>query len=162
MIKVKVCGLMNERDVKCCVQAGVHGLGFIVDYPVEVPWNLTISKAKELMEMVPPFVSRVAVVGGSTDHILEIAEETRPQVIQLHSTQTIQEIEEVVQELSSRGIQVIKALRLDQEGNCDFEINDPILATQVLAKTGLSVLLVDSYTKSRPGGTGLQVDFSLF
>ncbi|WP_019851009.1 phosphoribosylanthranilate isomerase [Desulfitobacterium sp. PCE1] len=162
MTRVKICGLMNEGDIRCCVQAGVHGLGFVVEYPVNVPWNLTVDKAKELMHKVPPFVSTVAVVGGTSEHILKVAKETRPHIIQLHSTQTLQEVKELAQELNLQGIQVIKALRLDQEGKCDFEIDDPLIAARSLAQTSLSALLVDSYTKSKPVGTGVKVDYSLF
>lgn len=162
MTRVKVCGIMNARDIQHCAGAGVHGLGFVVDYPVPVPWNLTVLQAKDLMGQVPPFISTCAVVGGSVEKILSIAEQARPHIIQLHDTQTLQEIKECVQELNSRGIKAIKALRFDQEGNCDFEISDPVAATRELAKTGLSALLVDSYSKSRPGGTGVKVNVAVF
>ena len=33
MVRVKVCGLMTERDTGICVDAGVHAVGFVIDYP---------------------------------------------------------------------------------------------------------------------------------
>ncbi len=162
MTRVKVCGLMNEKDVKLCVQAGVDVLGFVVEYPSSVPWDLTATKAKELISKVPPFISTSIVVGGSVEKILNIVDETHPNIVQLHYKETMQEIKVLVQELSLRGIKVIKALRLDSEDNCDFEITDPVMAAKELAKIGLSAILVDSYTKARPGGTGIQVNSSTF
>ena len=38
--KVKICGLMREEDVELCVNAGTDIIGFVVEYPVDVPWNL--------------------------------------------------------------------------------------------------------------------------
>jgi shikimate dehydrogenase len=48
MTRVKICGIMNEKDIEICAGAGVLVLGFVVDYPVPVPWNLTPERAREL------------------------------------------------------------------------------------------------------------------
>jgi phosphoribosylanthranilate isomerase len=42
-----------------------------------------------------------------------------------------------------------------------FEISDPVLAARQLARTNIAALLVDSYTGSLPGGTGIAVDLSV-
>ncbi|MDD2402203.1 MAG: phosphoribosylanthranilate isomerase, partial [Clostridia bacterium] len=63
MTRVKICGLMKRKDVNSCVQAGVHMVGFVVNYPVPVPWNLTMVEAKKLIYQVPPFVSTCVVTG---------------------------------------------------------------------------------------------------
>jgi phosphoribosylanthranilate isomerase len=162
MTRVKVCGLMDRRDVDFCVKAGVHMLGFVVEYPVHVPWNLTVSAAGELVEKVPPFVSTCIVTGGEVGKILDIVRETCPDVVQLHYKETLSEVNEISQKLKLLGVKVIKALRMDSKGNCDFEITDPCLAVKELSKTGISAILVDSYTASMPGGTGVVVDLSVF
>ncbi|MFP4662381.1 MAG: phosphoribosylanthranilate isomerase [Halanaerobiales bacterium] len=162
MTKVKVCGLMNKKDIDLCVVAGVDILGFVVDYPLSVPWNLTVVEAKSLLQIVPPSISTCAVVGGSVRKIITIADNIHPDIIQLHYKETVEEIKVLVQELNERGIKVVKALCIDSEGKCDFEIREPELAAKELNKIGLSAILVDSYTDSRPGGTGVQVDFSTF
>ena len=56
MVRVKVCGLMNERDVISCAEAGIHTLGFVADYPEPVPWNLTRDEARRLIARVPPYM----------------------------------------------------------------------------------------------------------
>ncbi len=162
MTRVKMCGLMNSKDVEFCIQAGVHMLGFVVEYPVQVPWNLSTYKAEELIECVPPFVSTCVVTGGNVEKVLEIVRNTKPNVVQLHYKETLDEVNEISQKLKPHGVKVIKALRMDDEGNCDFEITNPVMAVRELAKTGISAILADSYTESMPGGTGVKVDLSVF
>ncbi len=162
MTRVKICGIMNQRDVNLCVQAGVHMVGFVVDYPVPVPWNLTPAEAKELIRQVPPFVSTCIVTGGPVKKVLDIVNETHPNVIQLHYKETLKEIEELACQLQLQGIKTIKALRIDDKGDCDFEITAPAIAAQKLAKTGIAAIVVDSYTTAMPGGTGITVDLSTF
>lgn len=162
MTRVKMCGLMNRKDVDLCVQAGVHMVGFVVDYPIPVPWNLTTTEAKKLIQQVPPFVSTCVVTGGSVEKILALVKKTCPNVVQLHYKETLQEVKELAHQLNLRGIKTIKALRIDDSGICDFEIADPTMAARELAKTGISAILVDSYTISKPGGTGVMVDLPTF
>ncbi len=162
MTRVKICGLMKHEDVNFCVQAGVHMLGFVVEYPVYVPWNLKVRDARELIEQVPPFVSTCVVTGGEVKKILDMVNKTCPDVVQLHYKETLKDVEEISKQLKPKGIKVIKALRMDSMGNCDFEITDPVIAVRELLKTGVSAILVDSYTSSMPGGTGVAVDLSIF
>ena len=153
---------MNKKDVYLCVQAGVHMLGFVVDYPVPVPWNLSATEARELIWQVPPFVSTCIVTGGPVEKILQLVQETCPNVVQLHHKETLQEVKEIAAQLKTRGIKTIKALRIDSRGSCDFEITDPALAARALAQTGAAAIIVDAYTASMPGGTGVTVDLSTF
>ncbi|HAU32022.1 MAG: N-(5'-phosphoribosyl)anthranilate isomerase [Desulfotomaculum sp. 46_296] len=162
MTRVKICGLMNEEDVNLCVKAGAHTVGFVVDYPVPVPWNLTKAEAGRLIEKVPPYVSSCVVTGGTVENILAAAEAVRPDLVQLHYQEILQEIKELSHRLSRQGIKTIKALRIDSHGKCAFEITDPVIAARALAETEISALLVDSYTDFRPGGTGVTVDLSAF
>ncbi len=162
MTRVKICGLMNRKDINLCVRAGVHMLGFVVDYPIPVPWNLTPAKAGELIEQVPPFVDTCIVTGGSCEKVLTLVNKTCPNVVQLHHQETLDEVKEIARQLKIQGIKTIKALRIDSNGNCDFEISDPAMAARALAKTGIAAILVDSYTNSMPGGTGVTVDLATF
>ena len=162
MIRVKVCGLMNENDFKHCVRAGVHTLGFVVEFPVSVPWNLTRKRAKELIQAVPPFVNTCIVTGGAVEKVVSLAEKTRPNVVQLHYEETLEDVKTIARELREIGIKTIKALRIDSEGKCKFDIDDPTEAAQALSKSGVSAILVDSYTESMPGGTGVMVDLTTF
>ncbi len=162
MTRVKMCGLMNKEDIDLCVKAGVHALGLVVEYPEPVPWNLSRAEAARLMARVPPLVSSVVVTGGPAQKILETARELHPDIVQLHYQESLGEVEELAEELSRWGIKTIKALRIDGDGKCAFDIHDPAAAVRALARTKISGLLVDSYTPSLPGGTGIMVDLEAF
>lgn len=162
MTRVKICGLMNMEDIGLCVDAGAHTLGFVVDFPVPVPWSLTRAEARKLIDKVPPFVSSCVVTGGTVESILAVAEATRPGMVQLHYQESLREVKELAHRLRLLGIKTLKALRIDSNGKCAFEISSPVNAARALAGTEISALLVDSYTASRPGGTGVTVDLSTF
>lgn len=162
MIRVKMCGLMNGEDVDLCIKAGVHTVGFVVEFPVPVPWNLTRFEAGKLIDRVPPCVSSCVVTGGSVESVIAVAKAARPDMVQLHYQETLEEIKELAFRLDLLGIKTIKALRIYAQGRCAFEIPDPAEAARALAETKISALLVDSYTAARPGGTGVTVDLSTF
>ncbi|KUG04077.1 phosphoribosylanthranilate isomerase [hydrocarbon metagenome] len=162
MIRIKICGIMNREDLDLCVKAGVHTLGFVVDYPLPVPWNLNPEQARQLIDGVPPLVRSSVVTGGSVEKVMAIARAIRPDMIQLHYQETLAEVAEMARQLSYLGIKVIKALRIDEEGRCAFEIPDPVAAARALSETGITALLIDSFTSSLPGGTGVAVDLSTF
>ncbi|MEN6373099.1 MAG: phosphoribosylanthranilate isomerase [Armatimonadota bacterium] len=162
MIKVKICGLMNKKDVDICVKAGADMVGFVVEYPQPVPWNLTASEAKELISLVSAPAEACIVTGGPVNKVLALADELRPRIVQLHYRETLADVRRTAKELSALGIRTIKALRFDKSGNCDFEITDPVLAARELSRTEIAAIVVDSYTEARPGGSGIVVDLSTF
>lgn len=49
MVSLKICGLTQPADVAFCCACGVDLVGFVVDYPKRVPWNLDVPRARELM-----------------------------------------------------------------------------------------------------------------
>ena len=91
MIRVKICGLTNPGDVRMCARAGADALGFVVEYPEPVPWNLSAAGARELMAAVPPFVTVCLVLGGAPEHQLALAEELHPGAVQLHGEETLEQ-----------------------------------------------------------------------
>jgi phosphoribosylanthranilate isomerase len=151
---------MNKEDVDLCVKAGVHTVGFVVDYPVPVPWNLTKVEGRKLIDKLPPFVSSCVVTGGTVESIMAVAKATRPDIVQLHYQETLPEVKELAHRLSRLRIKTIKALSIDSNGKCAFEITDPAAAARALAETKISALLVDSHTASRSGGTGVTVELT--
>ncbi len=160
MTRIKICGLKTEADIRLCVKAGADALGFVTEYPVPVPWNLDRTNARKLIAAAPPFVTTVAVVGGSVEAILQIAETVKPHFLQLHGDETKEEIEHICATLADTGIKVIKALRIDVDtGKAQFAEQDPLEAAAVLAATGISGIAVDSKTAKRPAGTGVPLDW---
>ena len=162
MIRVKICGLMSHSDVQLAVHAGADSLGFVTEYPVPVPWNIPRGKAAELVAAAPPFVTTTAVVGGPVDRMLAIARTVRPHFLQLHGDESLDDIRRVCSDLKDTGIKVLKALRIDVDtGEALFSISDPMEASVILADSGISAVVADSKTSSRPAGTGVALDWDL-
>lgn len=156
-VRVKICGITHPEDAATCVEEGADALGFVVEYPVDVPWNLTRMAAAQLMRDVPPFVTRVAVVGGSTETILGLAEATQAHVLQLHFDEPEQVVEAVATSLAGTGTRIVKALRVDVHAHGDEQWGD--LACRFV-DAGADAILFDSKTRDRPAGTGRPFDWS--
>ncbi len=154
-VRVKICGLTDAEDVRMCVAEGAHALGFVVEHPQANPWNLDRARAAELMRAVPPFVTRVTVVGGDAGWILRIAEATRPHALQLHRDETEDCVAEVVRALGGSGIQVMKALRIDPAAG--LPASHWVDLARRFVDAGADAILVDSVTADRPAGTGRAV-----
>lgn len=157
MTRIKLCGLTSEADVALCAEAGADALGFVVEYPLPVPWTLDRARAAELMRGVPPFATRVAVVGGDAATIFAIADATGAGVLQLH----LDEDEATVAAVRERlpGTQIVKAIRI--------RAGETPPAAEVLASArrfvdaGADAILLDSKTSGRAAGTGIPVDWAL-
>ena len=141
-----------------CVEEGADALGFVIEYPVVVPWNLTRRAAARLMREVPPFITRVAVVGGGTETILQLAEATGPDVLQLHFDEPEEVVETVAVRLAGTGTRIIKALRVDVHADGDQQWDE--LARRFV-DAGADAILFDSKTRDRPAGTGRPFDWSV-
>jgi len=153
---------MSPGDVEMAEAAGADALGFVTEYPVPVPWNLDRERAASLVAMASPFVTTVAVVGGSPEEMVRIARKVRPRVLQLHGDESLDDIRQVLDGLDGTGIRIIKALRIEVDtGLARFEETEPVKAGTVLANSGIAALIVDSKTSSRPAGTGVTLDWDV-
>ena len=162
MVRVKICGTTNEEDVDLCVRLGVDALGFVVEYPIPVPWNLKVEQAGKLMERVPPFVSRVCVVGDDYEKVLEIATVLRPDAIQLHGNETLDETKQLIAAIKALKIKVIKAVRFSSETDrVVSEVDDPVKLCTTLQMMGVDAIVLDAATGSMPGGTGRKINWHL-
>lgn len=159
MTRVKLCGLTSEDDVALCAGAGADALGFVVEYPLPVPWTLDRRRAAELMRGVPPFATRVAVVGGDAATILAIAEATEPDALQLHLDEDEATVTAVREGVAGTGTRIVKAIRI--------RAGETPPAAEVLATArrfvdaGADAILLDSKTSGRAAGTGIPVDWAL-
>jgi phosphoribosylanthranilate isomerase len=161
MTRVKICGLMTGGDVEMAVSAGADSLGFVTEYPVSVPWNISRLRSAQLVASAPPFVTTTAVVGGRLDDMVAIARAVRPNFLQLHGDETLEEIRAVCEALADTGIKVLKALRINVEtGETLFSVKNPVEACAFLQTSGIAGVVLDSKTPSRPAGTGVPLDWS--
>ncbi|MCC6420019.1 MAG: phosphoribosylanthranilate isomerase [Gemmataceae bacterium] len=159
MTRVKVCGLTNAEDVRLCVAVEVDALGFVVEFPTPVPWNLPREQAATLMAAVPPFIARVAVVSGDATTLVDLARKTGADVLQLHGDETPETVGAVVAALRGTGVRVVKALRIPGGGSGEF--GSWLSAGDRFVAAGAAAILLDPRSPERPGGTGLTLDRTL-
>lgn len=162
MTRIKICGMTKNEDIRLCVEAGVHALGFVVEYPADVPWNLDRWKARELMRNVPPLISRVIVVGDDPETVVALAEFLRPHALQLHGSEPLSVTRQMVAAVKALDVQVIKALRFSVEtGKCLNAPENPVDAARLIEGTGVNALVLDSVSDVRPAGTGRSIDWNI-
>lgn len=160
MVRVKLCCNTHAEDVALCVEEGADALGFVVEYPTPVPWSLTRRQAAALMRQVPPFVSRVVVVGGDADTILRIAADTGADALQLHGDEPEHVVEAVRAGLEGTPVQVLKALRVG--GGEEAAATDWVAEVERFARAGADGILLDAKSPTRAGGgTGATFDWSI-
>ena len=158
-LKVKICGLKRENDVQMCMQLGVDILGFVAEYPLPVPWNMSRTEALPLLRMVQAPHRSCIVTGGPPDKVIDLAANLRPSMVQLHYKETLDDTIIISNALQKLNIDVIKTVppaledRISQFGTAD-------LATIIdeLCKTSVYGLLADSRIPSNASENGAELD----
>ncbi|MCL2437027.1 MAG: phosphoribosylanthranilate isomerase [Clostridiales bacterium] len=107
---VKICGLMRPEDVQMCMRHGTDVLGFIVDYPNPVSWNLTVPEAKELMASVSAETETCVVTGGTIEQVYAVAEQLRPTYVQFHWESTPTDTARLVEQLKPLDVKLIQII----------------------------------------------------
>ena len=148
---VKICGLSRLEDVRMCIRHGADVLGFVVEYPHPVPWNIGTQQAKRLISAVSKPVETCVVTGGDTQKVLRTALEIRPDYIQLHTRETVEETAFLAEKLGECGIRVIKTVYRDTQEKTVTEFS----------KAGIFALLLDPRTPENAEKSG-KADLSTF
>nr|WP_255436456.1 phosphoribosylanthranilate isomerase [Tessaracoccus sp. MC1756] len=160
-----MCGVTQADEVIMCAAAGADALGFVVDYPADVPWNLTLAEAVALFAVVPVGVERVLVAGDDPAAVLSLAEALRPDAVQLHADEGPETTRSLAADLHGMGIRILKALRFSVESGgviTDHDVpQDPVAAAQHMVRLGVDALLVDSISSTQVAGTGRTVDLAV-
>lgn len=161
-ISLKVCGLMNIEDVELCVKLGVERIGCVADYPLSVPWNLTIAKAKELRAHIPAGYKACIVVGGTKEKILSIAKEVRPDMMQLHYKESMEDTREIATLVKEDGISIIKSIPASSESCIDMFGTDSIedIIMQI-ADSDVAEILIDPRHGNQVASNNLKLDVEL-
>ena len=159
---LKICGLTQAKDVALCLEAGVDILGFVTEYPLPVPWNLTRQQAARYVTTVRESTcsSRSCLVtGGSPAAVLSLARALNPHLVQLHHRETLAETCQITEALKPLGIGVIQAIpgdqadRLTRYGTADIES-----VVEALNQTGVYALLADMRSPDNAAQAGLVLD----
>ncbi|GLS26670.1 phosphoribosylanthranilate isomerase [Marinibactrum halimedae] len=143
--RVKVCGITRLDDAHAAVQAGVDAIG-LVFYEKSTRF-VEIQTARDIALAVGPFVSVTALfVDAEPDTIETVLSNVPVHLIQFHG----QETNEFCQRFQRP---FLKAVRM--KPGVDI---DALLQSYPDAQG----LLLDTYRKGVPGGTGERFDWALF
>ncbi len=135
MIKIKICGITNERDALWAEKLGVDALGFIF---AESPRRVYPRAVEKIISFLPPFISRVGVfVNEDKEKVREIAQICSLTSLQFHGEESPSYCQEF------KEWKVIKSFRVKDE-----EILKEIPQYKVDA------YLLDTYSVNKHGGTG--------
>lgn len=141
-IQVKICGITNVEDAEAAVKFGADAIGLI--FYEKSPRFLSVKKAKEIIEHLPPFTVRVGVfVNPSRELIRQRIDSLNLDRVQFHG----EESPDFCQEFGSR---VIKAIQVK---NAD--------SLSILNQYPVKTFLLDTYDRDLYGGTGQTFDWSL-
>jgi len=140
---IKLCGMTRRKDIIYAVNMGVDALGFIL---AESPRQVSLEKVRELIQNLPPFINRVAVVvNPEPKEVAEIEKSGLFDYIQFHGSEQPEMLKNTV-------LKSIKAISI--AGKED-------LAEVKKYKESADYLLFDTKIGSQSGGTGESFDWSL-
>ena len=141
--RVKICGITREADAIAAAQAGADAIG-LVFYPPS-PRFLSVERAVEIRDALPPFVSAVALfVNPDAAQVAQVLGRVRPAMLQFHG-------EETPQFCAQFGVPYIKACRV-RKGADLLEYLRPFSTA--------AGWLLDSHVEEY-GGVGERFDWSL-
>ena len=144
-IRVKVCGMTQAAQVAQLVELGVDAIGIILH--ANSARLITVKQAQQIRAAVPAFVSLVGVVVDCpATTIGRLIAEIGLDLVQLHGKESTQFAE-------SLGVPYIKAIRARSAEQVSREADQFPSARAIL---------IDPYVKGLPGGTGEQLDNSLW
>ncbi|KAB1193546.1 phosphoribosylanthranilate isomerase [Haloferax sp. MBLA0076] len=144
MTRVKICGVTTETDLDVVASACADAVGTICDVPVDTPREVTPTRARELFDSAPPFLSTVLVtMPDSVARARELVAEVRPDVLQLHADFSADELTALRYE-RVRVVPVVEATNLSR--------------ARAIAPA-VDAILVDTPSDSGAGGTGQTHDW---
>ncbi len=136
MVKIKVCGITNQEDALKAVYYGAWALGFV--FCKKSPRYISPSRAKKIIEALPPFVTPVGVfVNHNVRAVKDVCQFAGIQTIQLHGD------EQPIDCHRLRDYKLIKAFRVSNT----FDFSE-------IGKYRVSAYLFDTYVENQEGGTG--------
>lgn len=140
--RVKICGITREQDALAAVEFGADALGFVFYEPS--PRHISIPRAAEIAQVLPPFVSTVALfVNADPDTIAEVVDVVGVDLLQFHG-------QECPEYCARHRRPWIRAVRVQPETD--------LLAVRTEFANGRGLLL-DAYRPGVPGGTGETFDW---
>ncbi len=142
--RVKICGITSPADAQAAAAAGADAIGLVFYAPS--PRAVDIDTARAIVAALPPFVTRVGLfVDAAPEEIERVLLNVALDVLQFHGRET-------PEDCGRYGRPYLKAIAMGE--GVDLHAAE----VRYAAAQGL---LVDTYQKGRPGGTGRVFDWGL-
>ena len=92
-MRIKICGIRNENDLRSALAASPDAVGFLVGQVHPSPDFILACSARRLARSLPPFIQPWLVTHFSKpEEVLELAEDAAVWNIQLHGESTPEEV----------------------------------------------------------------------
>lgn len=145
--RVKICGITRADDAITAARLGADALGFVLD--PRSPRAVEPDQAKSILEMLPPWITPVAVVVDPDDSMLNTVKDVGFRWIQCSGKETLDRIYAI---RCNYPFQIIKG----------FSVQGPETLVTAASYYGLVDLwLFDAHTPGHFGGTGKTWDWAL-
>ena len=142
--RVKICGITRVEDAVSAVNAGADAIGLVFYAPS--PRAVSIAQAQQIVAAIPPFVSIVGLfVNATQTEIQSVLSKVRLDILQFHGDETARDCEQI-------NLPYYKAIRVKADTN--------LLQYEAEFKSA-KALLLDTFSETAVGGTGLVFDWNL-
>jgi phosphoribosylanthranilate isomerase len=146
--RVKICGITRTEDAQLVIDVGADAIGLV--FYEKSPRFVNNELAQEICQMIPAFVSRVALFKDADERTIRTTlENVEIDLIQFHGSESAAFCEQFT-------LPYIKALGMKAE-HCDA---DYLIASAKSYSTA-KALLLDGHAPGDAGGTGETFDWSL-
>lgn len=140
--RIKICGITRPEDAEIAANLGADAIGLVFHDPS--PRRIEVAQAARVVAALPPFVAAVALfVDAPADRIRRVLDHARIDLIQFHGA-------EPPETCRGFGCPYIKAIRMRP---------DIDLTAEARRYHDAAALLIDTYVKGVPGGTGEAFDW---
>ena len=110
-LQIKICGITNVDDARWAANLGADYIG--LNFCSESPRKVSLAKAKEIVESLPPFVKAVGVFAGSgVIDICKTSAGAKLFAVQLHGDESPEFITELK---AACAVKVWRAFRVKDE-----------------------------------------------
>ncbi|CAD7772092.1 N-(5'-phosphoribosyl)anthranilate isomerase [Candidatus Methanoperedenaceae archaeon GB37] len=156
MLRVKICGIKNEDELKLALTAGADAVGFITEVPLETPRRITLERARRLVRKVPIFVESVLVImPTSPEEVYQMAERARPGAIQIHTPPDFELLEKIQDLRRENGIKIVQTIGIGKKTLLEIHGEIERISRYIDA------VLLDTERLGGGGGTGRTHDWSM-
>ncbi|MEE9119649.1 MAG: phosphoribosylanthranilate isomerase [Calditrichia bacterium] len=139
--RLKICGIKNQQDATACIELGVDLLGF--NFYSGSPRFISFENAHSIIREIPSATQSVGIlVRPRLVDVLEAIEQSGVEVVQIFEPQDFSDFSQIT-------VPVIIVKRIADTASDKYELN------------GAMMILLDTYTPGKLGGSGKVFDWSL-